>query len=509
MRVWKRFGVLAIILIVIILAVPVTAAPAEHETRQIAPTYRIFATREGLVGKQTANGHIIQPRDQFVALPSWRVLSSYRGYEFQVRLTYGGRTTVVPVWDVGPWNTNDDYWSPNRQNYRDLPVGLPMAQAAYLNGYNGGRDEFGRRINAPNGIDIADGTFWDSLGMSRNDWVEVTFLWLGQDPGPGNAVAIEPGPPPDPSAGGDAPAAPAPAPEPEPQDNPQVESGATAVDNSDSGYNASGGGWEESTCGLNGGHAWVNSTTDSANSQHSATWSPNLSAGYYEIKAYIPSCGSPAATQEARYQISHDGSTSEVTINQESAAGTWVSLGTYRFASGDQVELSNLAGDEGRAVRFDALAWTPRNDNTPPDATITNIARQRNGYLVQWGGEDDVSGIDTYDVQVQQLPKGGWRDWKMQTTETEAWFGPDEGKQFAFRVRARDQAGNEEIWPETADMDTTVVAPPEPEQTEEEQSDPVEPNPDQPDQPDQSEPNQPGSEEPTPEQPVPEQPEGG
>jgi hypothetical protein len=167
----------------------VQAGPAAEEQQSLAPTYRIFATREGLVGYTTANGHVIKPRDRFVALPSWSSLSPKGTDKFSVRLTYGGRSVVVPVWDVGPWNTKDDYWNPNRR-YSDLPVGRPMAEAAFYDGYNGGRDERGRRIQHPNGIDIADGTFWDDLGMKRNDWVEVSFLWLGADPGPGNAVPI-------------------------------------------------------------------------------------------------------------------------------------------------------------------------------------------------------------------------------------------------------------------------------------------------------------------------------
>ncbi|HEY1012892.1 MAG TPA: hypothetical protein VGE07_09340, partial [Herpetosiphonaceae bacterium] len=147
-----------------------------------APTYRIHATREGLVGRRTANGHVITKRDRFVALPSWRSLSSQGGYEYKVRLSYKGRSVVVPVWDVGPWNTHDDYWSANRQMWKDLDRGVPEAMAANLWGYNGGRDEFGRKPNLPNGIDIADGTFWDDLGMKDWDWVDVTFLWEGYDP---------------------------------------------------------------------------------------------------------------------------------------------------------------------------------------------------------------------------------------------------------------------------------------------------------------------------------------
>ncbi|WP_329274519.1 SH3 domain-containing protein [Streptomyces sp. NBC_01451] len=158
--------------------------PAPQQTPQgsraaaSGPTYRLFATREGLVGGTTANGHVIQPRDHFVALPSRRMLAVNGGREYQVRLCYKGRCETAPVWDVGPWNTRDDYWNPpaQREMWRDLAQGTPEAQAAYLNGYNGGLDEFGRRAANPAGIDVADGTFWDGLGMTDNDYVEVTFM---------------------------------------------------------------------------------------------------------------------------------------------------------------------------------------------------------------------------------------------------------------------------------------------------------------------------------------------
>ncbi len=468
MRTWKYRIVPLILLIVILATAQVRAAPAPRESLSLAPTYTIFATRQGLVGYQTANGHIIQPRDRFVALPSWRNLSSYRGNEYQVRLTYNGRSVVAPVWDVGPWNTNDNYWSPDRDNYRDLPVGVPMAQAAYLNGYNGGRDQFGRRINNPNGIDIADGTFWDDLGMTRNDWVQVTFLWLGEDPGPGGVTPAAP-PPQIPAQPDPSPDAPAQVPDAEPLDNPQVKAGAITVDNDAAGYTASGTDWEEARCGLNGRHRWVASITSAAEGEHRATWVPQLTAGFYEVKAYIPSCGSPQPTASARYRVTYRDGVAEVQVNQATSAGTWVSLGTYSFdATGSQVALSNVTGDRQQAVRFDAMAWIARTDTTPPEARITSITRQRNGFLVEWDGEDDISGIASYDVQVHQLPRGGWRDWRIQVTETSAWFGPDEGRHFAFRVRARDHAGNEAPWPEEASMDTTGVEPwPQPSPTAE------------------------------------------
>lgn len=446
----RRLISVAVLALMASVAGHVHAGPAAEEQQRIAPTYRIFATREGLVGYTTANGHVIKPRDRFVALPSWSVLSPKGTDKFRVRLTYNGRTVVAPVWDVGPWNTRDDYWSPNRR-YGDLPVGKPMAEAARLDGYNGGRDERGRRILLPNGIDIADGTFWDDLGMTRDDWVEVTFLWLGSDPGPGNAVAISPGQPQE--------AAPA-GPPPKPV---EVEANATAVDNGAAGYSGAGEPWFEAGCGMSGAHAWTYSTTNPAKATAAATWAPQLpSPGFYEVLAYIPECGG-AATASARYVVHHDGNVTAKLVDQQAAAGSWVSLGTFHFdgATNDQprVELSDLTGDDNRAVRYDALAWAPRQDTAPPDARVVQIQRKDNGYQVTWGGADGMSGIATYDVQVRLLPKGGWTDWKLGTSDTGAWFGPDEGKHFAFRVRGKDWAGNQEPWPEAADMETTQATP--------------------------------------------------
>ncbi len=92
----------------------VASSPGEVQAAA-ALTYRVFATREGLVGGTTANGHIIKSNDRFVALPSRRALASNGGTEYQVRVCYPvtGKCTTASVWDVGPWNTKDDYWNPS------------------------------------------------------------------------------------------------------------------------------------------------------------------------------------------------------------------------------------------------------------------------------------------------------------------------------------------------------------------------------------------------------------
>lgn len=162
--------------------VPASAAPVATAVT-VGPTYRVYATRIGLVGEVTANGHTIVARDHFVALPSRRGLSPRGTGDRTVRVctTGGSRCEYAPVWDVGPWNTRDDYWNPAavREDWKGLPQGLPQAQAAYQYGYHDGRDQFGRVVLNPAGIDLADGTFWDGLRLSTNSWVDVAYLWTG------------------------------------------------------------------------------------------------------------------------------------------------------------------------------------------------------------------------------------------------------------------------------------------------------------------------------------------
>jgi hypothetical protein len=141
--------------------------PAQH------PTVRLYATREGLVGRSTASGHVIQNGDHFVALPSKSALGK------TVTLSYKGKTTQAPVLDVGPWNRDDAWWEngSGRGQFKDLPRFMPQVWAAWSNGYNNGRDGTGRFVTFPAMIDLADGVYAD-LGMTTADWIDVTLPWV-------------------------------------------------------------------------------------------------------------------------------------------------------------------------------------------------------------------------------------------------------------------------------------------------------------------------------------------
>ncbi|MEC3977633.1 hypothetical protein [Amycolatopsis sp. H20-H5] len=159
---------------------------ADAVSAATALTYKVYGTREGLVGGTTSNGHVITSRDHFVSFPSGKSVSpkGTGNYTARVCRTDNSRCEYAPVWETGPWNERDDYWNPGsiRQSFKDLPQGKPEAQAAYQDGYNGGKSGLGYKVGNPAGIDLADGVFWDGLKLSDNSYVNVTYLWTGSGP---------------------------------------------------------------------------------------------------------------------------------------------------------------------------------------------------------------------------------------------------------------------------------------------------------------------------------------
>jgi hypothetical protein len=157
------------------------AAAAQDEQVAASPvTVRLWATREGLVGRTTAGGHLITPNDHFVALPSRKALNQ------TVIVSYHGKSVTAPVLDIGPWNRDEAWWEAGaaRGQFQDLPRFVPEVWAAYASGYNGGRDAIGRYVTFPAMIDLADGVYND-LGMKAADWVDATLTWVtGPSPPP-------------------------------------------------------------------------------------------------------------------------------------------------------------------------------------------------------------------------------------------------------------------------------------------------------------------------------------
>ena len=93
--------------------------------------------------------------------------------------TYNTTLLGVNVDEVGPWNENDNYWDNDRRIFTDLNLGVPEAQAAYYDDYNNGKDEFGRIVLNPAGIDLSVEAAEDlGFGTYESGWVAVRYEYL-------------------------------------------------------------------------------------------------------------------------------------------------------------------------------------------------------------------------------------------------------------------------------------------------------------------------------------------
>ena len=104
-------------------------------------------------------------------------------------------------------------------------------------------------------------------------------------------------------------------------------------------------------------------------------------------------------------------------------------------------------------------------DTQPPSSSATCPAKTGNlSFTVSWSGSDSLSGLSSFDVQYKVGAAGVWTAWPEMTgtAHTSEVFGPDypadveRGQTYYFRVRARDKAGNVEIYPTVADCSTYV-----------------------------------------------------
>src|SRR5471032_3014165 len=115
---------------------------------------RVKATREGLSGRKTASGYVIDKYVSFVALPSHAALFKH------VRVTnpLNGRSVIAEVLEVGPFNEHDDDYV--------FKGARPLAES--------GHSVSGVGTNGA-GIDLSE-YVWYTLGMKDN--TDVEWDWV-------------------------------------------------------------------------------------------------------------------------------------------------------------------------------------------------------------------------------------------------------------------------------------------------------------------------------------------
>jgi type IV pilus assembly protein PilY1 len=92
---------------------------------------------------------------------------------------------------------------------------------------------------------------------------------------------------------------------------------------------------------------------------YTATWTPNLTEGTYDVYAMWGS--SSYLAKSVTYTITYDGGSDTVTKDQEQNGGTWVPLGTYPFAggTGGNVTLTFTHSSKYEMACADAVKFVP------------------------------------------------------------------------------------------------------------------------------------------------------
>jgi len=145
-------------------------------------TYNVFATQY-----HGETDYEVAIPDKYIKFANreWEHHSGYPGSNYRLNLRRGGYSVSgVLVWDVGPWNIDDNYWNQPfhterpRRLFTDLPTGMPESQAAYFDGYHGGTDQYGRTVVNPSAVDLTPSVAAElGLAYLQNDWIDVTFSW--------------------------------------------------------------------------------------------------------------------------------------------------------------------------------------------------------------------------------------------------------------------------------------------------------------------------------------------
>jgi type IV pilus assembly protein PilY1 len=128
--------------------------------------------------------------------------------------------------------------------------------------------------------------------------------------------------------------------------------------------------------------------TAQSNSDVTATWSPYLLAGNYEVFAKYKSFAD--RTDKLPYTITHAGGTKTIDIDQRNNGGVWVSLGTYSFATGKAIVTINFhVNDINKdVVCADAVKFVP-NGSIPVDI--------KNAHYYTWSAQTGTPYLVTID----------------------------------------------------------------------------------------------------------------
>ncbi len=142
-----------------------------------------------------------------------------------------------------------------------------------------------------------------------------------------------------------------------------------------------------------------------------AAWTPDIEQrGRYAV--YISYKSLPNSTREAHYTVYHLGGATEYTVDQRRGGGTWIYLGTFEFAEGNngKVVLDNRGGS-GYVVTADAVKIGGGMGKLERGGQTSGMPASAEGahYWLQWAGADtSVTRAWETDYVCDYASRGAW-----------------------------------------------------------------------------------------------------
>ena len=125
--------------------------------------------------------------------------------------------------------------------------------------------------------------------------------------------------------------------------------------------------------------------------------------------------------------------------------GAWNAGAAFTVAAEGQ-HVVRIASADRAGNTEDPRIYPVNIDQRPPQASVAalNHYQAEPSFSVAWDATDPLpgSGLAGFDVQVRHGLTGTWVDWLTATSLTRSSYQGQPGHSYAFRVHARDQAGN-------------------------------------------------------------------
>ncbi|NQV12955.1 MAG: peptidoglycan DD-metalloendopeptidase family protein [Parcubacteria group bacterium] len=165
------------------------------------------------------------------------------------------------------------------------------------------------------------------------------------------------------------------------------------------------------------------------------------------------------------YSLSNDGSNwREFSLKSGNQPVVTFSI-PWQLAAGDGTRMVYVKFRDSFRHWSEPIADSIILDTEKPSSWINDLPVWHNTltFFVSWFGQDNLAGVEYYDIQYKDSLTNKWITWLSKTKLLGKFFTGLDGATYWFRSRAHDQAGNQENYPVEPDTETTVdVTKPDP-----------------------------------------------